>query len=370
MPIAAAPATPRVFKGTENYDNLVGTDGDDILYGYGSNDLLTGNLGDDVLDGGIGSDRMIGGAGDDTYVVDSLGDKLTEKPNQGTDLVRTSLTVFRLKDNFEDLAFSNGGMHRGSGNSVDNTLTGNAGVDILSGRGGDDVLFGMGANDILYGGNKNDRLDGGAGADVMYGGKDNDTYVVDSLGDRVIESRGEGTDTVETGLNYTLTSNVENLLLTGSKAVNGTGNKLANEITGNSGKNVLSGAAGDDVLDGLGGADRLIGGKGADHFVFSTAPSGANLDVIADFNSAEGDAISLDRSVFDALDGLRSVGNNGFLAAAGANEAATKAQHLVYDTDSGSLYYDADGSGGDAAVKIATLGGAPTLTAQDFLLFG
>ncbi|WP_318248081.1 calcium-binding protein [Novosphingobium huizhouense] len=370
MTTAAAPASPRVFKGTDNYDDLVGTDGPDILYGLGGNDDLAGGLGDDVLDGGKGNDRMVGGDGDDTYVVDSLGDKLTEKPGQGTDLVRTGLTVFKLDANFEDLTFTTAGFHRGTGTNAANTLTGNAGADVLSGRGGDDVLFGLGGNDILYGGNKNDRLDGGAGADIMYGGRDNDTYVVDNVGDRVIESRNKGTDTVESSISWTLGNNLENLVLTTTKAINGTGNKLDNEITGNTAKNVLSGGAGDDVLDGLGGADRLIGGAGADHFVFSTAPSAANIDTIVDFRHSEDDAISLDRGVFDAFDGVRTVANGAFLATSGADEALTRAQHLIYDTDSGTLYYDADGAGGDAAVKIAVLTGAPTLTAQDFLLFG
>lgn len=370
MTLRIALPAPRIVNGTPNSDVLGGSDAADALYGRAGNDVLNAGAGDDLLDGGAGNDKMTGGAGNDIYVVDAIGDAIVEKAGEGIDLVQTSLAIYRLATNLDNLTFTNGGTHRGTGNNAANVITGNGGMDILSGRGGDDTLFGLGGRDILYGGKGNDLLDGGSGADLMYGDVGDDTYIVDGSGDRVIESRGGGIDRVEAAISYTLTSNVENLLLIGTKALNGTGNKLDNELTGNAGKNVLSGGKGDDMLDGQGGADRLMGGLGADHFVFGNDALDGSTDTIADFSHTEGDVISIDRGVFDALDGVRALGNATFLAGDGATEAVTDNQHIIYDTATGALYYDVDGQGGDDAVRFATLNGAPALVAADFLLFG
>ena len=110
----------------------------------------------------------------------------------------------------------------------------------------------------------NDTLDGGAGADRLIGGAGNDTYVVDNAGDKVEEAANGGTDHVKSSVSFTLGANVEQLTLTGSAAINGTGNELANTITGNGAANSLSGAAGNDTLNGGAGADTLDGGAGND----------------------------------------------------------------------------------------------------------
>ena len=116
----------------------------------------------------------------------------------------------------------------------------------------------------LYGTVGNDTLDGGAGADIMYGGVGNDSYFVDDSGDIVSEKAGEGTDNVTASVSFTLTANIENLTLTGSANINGTGNGLDNVITGNAGNNILSGLGGNDTLVGGAGADQLDGGTGID----------------------------------------------------------------------------------------------------------
>src|SRR5690606_38071749 len=111
----------------------------------------------------------------------------------------------------------------------------------------------------LIGGSEADRLDGKAGADRMEGRAGNDTYVVDDLGDVVIEAAGGGNDRVLSQVSFTLGDNVESIQLTTSKAINATGNGEANTLIGNGGVN---------VLDGRGGSDTLTGAAGNDLFQF------------------------------------------------------------------------------------------------------
>src|SRR5262245_21380304 len=260
------------LAGLDGADLLIGHGGNDTLRGggdndevYGSedNDTLEGGAGSDILDGGTGADEMRGGSGEDYYYVDNAGDTVIESANTAIDTVYSSVT-FTLRDNVEDLVLLAGAVD-GTGNELDNLIAGNSsdhdlrgldGADMLKGGGGDDNLYGGSQNDEMYGEGGDDELDGGAGDDEMYGGTNSDTYWVNSAGDNVIESVGEGIDTVNVNslANYTLTANVENLNLV-ILAVNGTGNGQANRIVGNGLSNTIDGAGGADTMEGRLGND-------------------------------------------------------------------------------------------------------------------
>ncbi|MFA5355062.1 MAG: calcium-binding protein, partial [Thermodesulfovibrionales bacterium] len=219
-------------------------------------DLLRGYGGNDTLNGGAGNDSMTGGAGNDTYYVNSSGDIVTENAGEGTDTVRSSVS-YALGENVEKLILTGTSDISGTGNSLNNAITGNSGNNFLNGGDGKDSLSGGGGNDTLY---------GGTGADTMKGGAGDDTYYLDNSSDKVTENLNEGSDTVNSSLSFVLGANVENLTLTGSSNLNGTGNDLNNVITGNSGNNILTGGGGNDTLNGQGGADTMTGGAGDDTY--------------------------------------------------------------------------------------------------------
>lgn len=231
---------------SEGDDLLVGGDTNDTINGLGGNDTIYGFAGEDTLSGGAGNDVLVGGTENDTYVVDNPADVIVENSNDGTDTVQSSVT-FTLATNIENLTLTGTAAINGTGNSLDNLLAGNS------------------ANNALGGGAGNDTLDGVAGLDTLTGGIGNDTYVVDSLGDVIVENANEGADTVQTSLSYTLGSNLENLSLSDTSDVNGTGNALNNVLKGNTGNN---------LLDGGGGADTLQGGAGNDTYRVDNAADG------------------------------------------------------------------------------------------------
>ncbi|MBP0445301.1 choice-of-anchor I family protein [Roseomonas sp. SSH11] len=343
--------------GTDGADRLVGGDGRDALYGF---------AGDDRLVGGAGSDQMIGGAGNDAYYVDHVGDVVVELSGEGYDQVTASID-YVLGENVEKLILE-GSAKLGTGNALDNRILAAEGGGTLYGLGGDDALVGRGGNDQLYGGLGNDRLVGDKGADTMAGGEGDDGYVVDDAGDVVIELAGEGYDRVTALIDYTLGANVEKLMLEGAARI-GTGNELDNRILANElgstlyglgGNDALVGRGADDLLVGGSGLNRLTGGGGADRFRFDAFGAG-NESRILDFAEGE-DRIELDGAVFTAF------GAAGQLSAASfglGTEASTADQHLLYNAATGALYYDADGVGGAASIRIGHVAQGTALTAQD-----
>lgn len=517
--------------------NLVGNAQDNQLIGNASANQLLGDAGDDSLDGKGGNDTLVGGLGNDIYTVDVQGDSIIEQAGEGIDLVRVAYTTrgatYSLAANLEHAQLLGSTALNLQGNALANQLTGNAAANRLDGGLGADLLIGgaggdtylvddladvisetslsaseidtvlssvswtLGANlenltlsgsaaldgtgnekaNIMTGNAAANRLDGGLGADRLIGGAGNDTYVVDNSADAIVESStlASEIDTVISRVSWTLGNNLEHLELVGGLNLSGIGNALANRISGNSGNNLIDGKAGVDSLDGgegsdiyliglasdhaaaeirdsglvgvdevrfaassgtltlfadetgiervvigtgngavaitsgaalvnvnaaalgngidlLGnaganslvgsafadvlnggaGKDILTGGAGADRFVFSTAPGAGNVDTLTDFVSGV-DTIQLSAAIFKALGGTAgSLLEGQFWSAAGANKGHDADDRLIYDSHSGALYYDADGSGGGASVQIALLGNAahPALSYSDFSVIG
>jgi Ca2+-binding RTX toxin-like protein len=368
--------------------------------GNATSNVLTGGAGNDILNGMGGGDTLTGGLGNDTYIVDTAGDVPLEAAGAGTDTVQSTALAYTLTNNVENLEFIGTGNFAGTGNALANSITGGTGADTLNGGAGNDTMAGglgndiyivdssadivveavgagidqvrstalsytIGANvenltfigvgsfsgtgtatgNILTGGAGNDTLNGLGGADTLTGGLGNDTYVVDVVGDTVIEAAGAGTDTVlSTSTAYTLALNVENLTQTGAAAV----------LTGNTLANVLTGGAGNDTLRGLDGADRLIGGLGND-----TLDGGLGNDVFV-FNAA---GFGIDSVIgFDA----DPLGGQDLLDLTGLGVSAATFASRVHVTDLGaSLQVVVDGGG---TFVLQGVGDPAVLTSADFLL--
>lgn len=351
------------LQGGSGNDTLNGAEGGDHLMGGAGVDVLGGDAGGDLLDGGEGADRMTGGPGDDEYVVDNTGDVVTEAAAGGNDTVLSAVTLsLALLPNVENLVLTGTAAINATGNAAGNLLVGNDG---------------------------NNRLDGGAGADLMSGGGGNDSYFVDNELDSVGETPATGIDTVFSSVSFRLPAYVEFLTLTGPGNLTGMGNAVANGIAGNAGANILvgeegddtitggggndtlDGSQGDDILNGGAGNDLLSGRNGNDWFIFDTPLSAAlNLDTLDDFNPSE-DQIHLSKSVFSAL-GVTSqpLQAGEFSSGAGINAASAPGHRIIYNTTTGDLYYDRDGSATAASpVKFAVINGSPdTLDNTDFLV--
>lgn len=293
-----------------------------------------GSIYNDTLIGNGLDNRLEGLAGNDTYYVQDSGDVVVEANLGGTDLVISSGS-YALSDNVENLTLSGTANIDATGNALDNQLVGNSGANVIS---------------------------GGVGADRMLGGRGNDTYVVDNAGDQVIEYSSAGNDTIKTSISYGLSANVENLVLTGTAAINGTGNTLGNTLTGNSVANLLNGGAGNDILIGGAGNDTLTGGAGNDTFIFTSlsdmGTTGASTDVITDFIRGQ------DKIDLGTLDAITNTSYNEAFSFIGNAVAFTGAGQLRFQD--GVLYGNTDTNNEtDFAIKLI---GVTILAATDIIL--
>jgi len=303
--------TGLIGTGNALANTIKGTVGADTLYGLDGNDSINGGDGNDLILGGSGNDYLIGGAGVDTV---SYAD--------ATAGVTVSLAI------------------------TGNQNTGGSGVDLIQQF---ENLTGSDFNDILTGDAGDNRIVGGLGADTMSGGLGNDRYSVDNAGDVVIEAAGAGVDSVNANIDYTLTANVENLALFNA-AISGTGNDLDNIIRGN---------GNDNILNGGGGNDSLYGGAGVDTFIID----GQGVDFIRDF--AAGETVLIQGALLTSGLANGALAENQFEQ----SNAATTADIRFFQDSYGALWYDADGNGAGAAVKIASLGSAD-LTHTDIVING
>jgi serralysin len=394
-------------------DNVSGGGGDDMLGGGSGNDDLFGGDGNDLLfaDGNDGTDRLFGDAGIDTVTFFSLA---AASVNLATGAVAGSATGDTF-DGIENLT-GGAGMDVFTGNDSANTFTGGGNTDTLDGSNGidtvsyaekvsfvnvtlngstfvfvsvggvgedaianfenviggqaSDTITGDGFDNKLWGGfnidalngaGGSDTLDGGQGADAMTGGTGDDTFMVENSGDTVSEANGGGSDRVivTVGGNYTLQagSYVELLRTSGSTStynVNLHGNNLMNTVQGNNGANVLSGGLRDDILTGFGGADK---------FRFNSVLSSSNIDEITDYNVAA-DTIQIDNSVFAGL-------SAGTLSAARfhiGSAAADSNDRIIYNSATGALIFDSNGSASGGAKQFATLDTGLALTNADIVV--
>ncbi|MBA1244267.1 putative Ig domain-containing protein [Pseudomonas japonica] len=208
------------------YDEVAAQKGGNIL-GTDLDDTLVGSAYNDTLDGDLGADTMTGGDGKDVYIVDNAGDVVIET-NASTsqiDTVQASVS-WTLGNNVEYLVLTGYSAINGTGNALRNFITGNDAANVLDGK---------------------------AGADSMTGGDGSDTYYVDNADDTTVEKNSDsatgGIDTVYTSLaTWTLSSNVENLVINTIGAANGIGNALDNTFVAGAGNNVLDGRDGIDTV--------------------------------------------------------------------------------------------------------------------------
>ena len=362
-------------NGNDDDNYLVGNDEDDILNGFGGNDRLEGAGGNDQLFGGdgidfllggVGADTLIGGAGDDFYFIDDLSDVIVEEVNGGGDIVITSLS-YTLGQNLEAL-YIQGDTDDidGTGNGLNNYIQGSIFRNTLFGLDGDDTLAGFG------------------GGDLLYGGTGNDTYEIFDATDSIIEDVDAGTETVLASISFTLGENVENLTLYKNpqypgypsppdNPLNGIGNELDNTIIGNNASNLLFGKQGGDTLLGEGGADRIIGGIGEDILTgddgvdrFYRRRSDTGVDTITDFLVGE-DLLCFSATGFggDLVSGDVLAEEQFTLG----TTATTDSDRFIYDSDTGNLFFDIDGTGESEQVQIANLSPSLNLGHTDIYIF-
>ncbi|WP_413175482.1 FG-GAP-like repeat-containing protein [Anabaena azotica] len=348
-------------------------------------------------------DTFVGSSAPNTFIIDDVNDTIIEESLTGIDTVKSSIT-YTLGDNLERLFLIGTDNIDGTGNELNNNIKGNSGNNTLDGGDGKDALSGGDGDDTLIGGDGNDNLNGGTGADSLTGGDGNDTYTVDNGGDTVNEVGTTGIDTVRSSIDFILGTNLENLILTGTDNIDGTGNLLNNNIKGNSGNNTLNGGDGNDNLNGGDGADTLIGGDGNDIFnggdgadtltggigndtltgglgndtltggvgndIFRFNAQNEGIDTIQDFTVGE-DKIRISASGFSNALSIGTLASSAFLSGAGITTASDTFQRLIYNSTNGALFFDADGSvNAFSAIQIATLSGVPALTAASITVIG
>ncbi|MES2606797.1 MAG: calcium-binding protein, partial [Pseudomonadota bacterium] len=411
--------------GNELANVLKGEGGDDIVYGNLGDDTLVGGSGNDFFRGGEGHDVIDGGAGIDTVdystatasVFVDLYDSYAYDGDDGDDLLINIENV--MGSGFNDELV---------GNAAANRLEGGKGNDDLEGGGGNDTLISGAGDDNLIGGAGNDELAGGRGADYFVFNLDPAMGNTDTITDfnvaqdTIVLARdifgslpagdvpdirfrsGAGiTAAADSNDNVIYDTTTGNLyydadgigsshfptlvaMLTTKPALtaadilvydpeldgssdpdNLIGGRFDDLLEGHVGNDTLVGGGGDDDLVGGNGNDSLTGGDGEDYFFFDVAPAADNVDTITDFSLGD-DALILLRDSFPSLlEG--DLSSTYFRSGNGLVTANDSSAYLIYNTGTGTLYYDADANGGGLAQAIVTLIGKPALSADSIYVY-
>ena len=390
------------YVGTSGGDNMVAgsSPGDDIVNAGGGNDFINTSRGNDTYNGGAGNDDVLNygqSIHDATVshgVTVNLATGTATNPWGGTDTIS--------------------GIEEVWGSGFGDDMTGDSHNNYFAGMRGDDTINGGGGalngalyfHDVQYGGNHGIKADLSTGqivdgwgdtdtvtniqyvagtkfADVLTGGAGDDT--LEGIAGKDSFNGGGGTNMLVFWHNQSYGGTGATVDLSASKVTNDgfgnvetatniqnlSGSDLDDTLKGSTVANYLQGNGGSDTLDGLGGNDTLEGNDGADKFVFSTTPDGStNHDVINDFSGStgQGDTIELSHAVFTAIAGTvgSHIASSQFQP--GGGTATTSTQHVVWNSATGDLYYDSNGSGSGGQVLIAHLNDTPALAAVDIIL--
>jgi Ca2+-binding RTX toxin-like protein len=383
--------------------------GNDTLTGGAADDVLQGGEGDDLISSGGGHDTVIGGSGNDRFLFDvapgaanfdylydfasgpdkivldgrvhlasgqsgnfTAGDARFAANSTGTAQDASDRVIYNTSTG--ELWYDADGNGAGNAQLIadqeERTILGATDIEIINGSAaggqvingtpGNDTLSGTSGNDTINGLGGNDRLLAGStgGADVFDGGTGTDSIEFKERATSAVVV-DFGTGSISGGSSGTISfSNVERVVA---------GN-FNDRLSGNAASQTLTGQNGADTLAGAGGVDTLWGGAGADRFIFREMGT-ANADRISDWASGS-DKVALDNAVMTALggDGNFSSGDARFTAGAGFTSGRDATDRVIYNTSTGSLYYDADGSGSGAAQLIATVLNAPAVAATDIVV--
>ena len=377
------------FYSAKNFENVIGSSADDIIRGTTGSNRLDGSAGNDVIYGDDGADALIGGAGVDT--VSYYGRAVAVEVDLAAGVGHGGVAEGDTYATIENVLGSFGADHL-IGDGANNTIEGDDGADVIDGGGGRDTasyslssagvtvnlatglgsggdaagdtlvriesltgssqadtLIGDAANNRLDGGEGNDTLEGGAGPDALIGGYGNDT--ASSAGSAAAVSVNLSTGASSGG-------DAEGDTLSGMDSLSGSVH--ADIFVGSAGANRLDGGLGSDTLTGLGGADT---------FVFDTALGATNIDTITDLTVGS-DLVELSKSIFSALQSGATPGSlsaSSFRLSTQASSSGGLGE-IIYNATTGSLSYDADGSGGGAAQQFAQVSSGLTLSASTFRL--
>jgi serralysin len=384
-----------IVYGSDQADTVFTFGGTDVVYGLGgsdqidagtNNDQLVGGVGNDTLTGGDGNDTVGGGGGNDLIVGGSGAGDDVYQGGAGVDTVTYTSAVAGIVVN---LVAGTAGSIAGNDaagigtdqlSAIENVIagrfndriSGSGSANQLAGADGNDALDGRAGDDKIYGGNGKDTLVGGLGNDILSGGPgvDGASYQSASAGvtvnlavDTAQATGGAGIDTLTSIANLVGSAFADTLI--GNRSANSlTGGHGDDTLSGNAGSDRLGGGDGADLLSGDAGNDRLIGGSGNDTFCFNAAIGSSNVDVIKDFVAAE-DAIQLDDAVFA---GIGPVGVLAPAAFAIGTEALDADDRIIFNSATGELFYDADGSGEGVAMQFALLPNRAVVDADDFFV--